>query len=269
VSHPQIAVFARLANGNASPVRAIAGQKSLVARTTHGIAYDDIRDVFMVPQFYGQAILVFKGDANGEVAPIRIIQGPKTTLVNPSVVALDEVNQEIYVPQGNHLLVFPEDANGDVAPIRVLQGAGGNVAIDAVHNLLLAAGGGGGGGGGGSRILIFDRTASGNDKPKGMIGGPHSGLGRMMGPFAIYVPKQEVIIGFRGPGELADDASFAGVWSYESGKWGDTGPLFTFGGPNGLLQQTRGVTIDPVHKEVIVTDKRVNAAITWDIPEIF
>jgi hypothetical protein len=269
VAHPQIAVFARLADGNAKPSRTISGQKSLVARTTHGVAYDDIRDVFMVTQFYAQAILVFRGGANGEEAPIRIIQGPKTLLKAPDRLTLDPVHNEIYVPQQDKVLVFNGDAQGDVAPIRVLQGPdtdlrAGNVAIDAVNNLMVVGGMKGRNDG---QLQIFDRTANGNVKPKRTIRGPHSQLNFIFGPFQIYPPKGEIIVPIRGYGELASDDCFVGVWDEFAN--GDVPPRWRIGGPQRILQQVRGVALIPKEKSIIVTDKRVNAVMTFYFPEIF
>lgn len=42
-----------------------------------------------------------------------------------------------------------------------------------------------------------------------------------------------------------------------------------FAGPQGIARPPRGVTLAPAHKEVIVTDKRVNAVMTWYFPEMF
>jgi hypothetical protein len=57
------------------------------------------------------------------------------------------------------------------------------------------------------------------------------------------------------------------VWSLK--KPGDTPPMWKFGGPHGVVRQPRGVALDPAHKEVIATDKRVNAVLTWYFPEMF
>ena len=57
MAHPQIAVFARLADKNAQPVRKVEGQKTLLGRTMHGFTYDEIHDEFTVPQQFAQAIL--------------------------------------------------------------------------------------------------------------------------------------------------------------------------------------------------------------------
>jgi hypothetical protein len=267
VSHPQIAFFARLADGNAAPVRAVAGQKALLARTAHGSDYDPVHDEFMITNFYAQSIQIYRGDSDGEAAPVRIIQGPKTQLLNPDKVMTDHVNDEIYVPQGSTVLVFEGRASGDVAPKRVLgpiQGLGAaNVDIDAVHNLVVV----GSSGGSGAQFKVFDRTASGNVKPKWVIGGPKSELSRTQGPFAIQPTRGLIISGVRTQEELGGPDNFVGVWDLFAA--GDAPPLYKIGGPNVLLQQVRGVTLNPKHKELIVSDKRINGVLTYYFPEIF
>jgi hypothetical protein len=57
------------------------------------------------------------------------------------------------------------------------------------------------------------------------------------------------------------------VWDIRAN--GDVAPEYTVGGPNGILQMVRGVTLNPKHKEIIVTDKRMNAVLTFSLPEIF
>jgi hypothetical protein len=269
VSHPQIAIYARLADGNAAPIRAVAGQKALLARTAHGSDYDPVRDEFMITNFYAQSIQIYRGDSNGDVAPVRIIQGPKTGLVNPDKLMMDSVNREIYVPQGTRVLVFDSDAQGDIAPKRIIgpiQGLGAsNVDIDAVHNLVVV---GGGGGGRGARFSVFDRTASGSDaKPKWVIGGPHSDLTRTQGPFAIQPTRGLIVSGVRTVEELGGPDNFVGVW--DEMKGGDVPPIYKIGGPNVLLQQVRGVVLNFKYKEVIVSDKRINGVLTYYFPEIF
>jgi DNA-binding beta-propeller fold protein YncE len=270
VAHPQIAVFARLADKNAKPLRKIEGQKTMLGRTMHGFAYDDLHDEIVVTQQFGQAVLTFRGGANGEEAPIRVIQGSRTRLEAPDRVTVDPVNNEIWVPEGP-LFVYPREANGNVAPIRTIEGPDTQlgaqaVAVDPLNNLVIAAVGGGGGGGGGShtRFLIFDRTASGNVKPKYEIRGPDS----MGGPFAIYPAKKLILATNRPQGEdLAGDESYLGVWSYEKG--GDNPPLYTIGGPNGVFQMPRGVTLDVKNKSIIASDKRLNSVLTFYFPEMF
>ena len=95
MAHPQIATFARLAEGSEAPIRRIAGQETLLGRTIHAIHYDEIHDEIVVPNPFAQAILTFRGGADGEEAPIRVIQGDRTQLRNSSGVVLDPVNNEI------------------------------------------------------------------------------------------------------------------------------------------------------------------------------
>jgi len=222
-----------------------------------------------VPQFYAQAILVFRGGANGEEAPIRVIQGPRTQLKAHDRLALDPVHNEIYVPQGDKVLVFAGDAQGDAAPIRVLQGPdtqlqAGNVAVDPVNNLLVVGGMRGRRDG---QLQIFNRTDSGNVKPKRVIRGPHTELTYIFGPIAVYPPRAEILAGIRGEGELASDECFVGVWSMNDN--GDAPPRWRIGGPKGILQQVRGLALIPAHKSLVVTDKRLNAVLTFYFPEMF
>src|SRR4029453_13688879 len=77
-NHPQIAAFARMSTINSPYLRSIEGQRSLLGRTMHDLAYDAVHDEIVVTSPLAQAILIFRGSANGEEKPIRIIQGPHT-----------------------------------------------------------------------------------------------------------------------------------------------------------------------------------------------
>ena len=104
----------------------------------HGIEYDEVNDEIIAPQQFAQAIMTFRGGANGAEQPIRVIQGSRTQLSEPDRMALDPVNDEIYVPDAGKILVFPREADGNVAPIRVLEGIDGRVAIDTENDLLVS-----------------------------------------------------------------------------------------------------------------------------------
>jgi DNA-binding beta-propeller fold protein YncE len=262
VAHPQIAVFARLADGNAARNGAIEGQTTMLGRTMHGIDYDHINDEIVVPQQFGQAILIFKGSARGEVKPVRVIQGSKTMITAMDRLALDPYNGEIYVPEGDRVLVFDRTANGNVAPKRVLGPSpaftsAGTVAIDHTRNLLVV-------GAdlrdtrGTPQLAIFDRTASGEAKPKRIIAGPKSRLGNP-GNMRIH-PETGLLF-------VVQQAGYVGVWSIDDN--GEVPPRYTVGGPNGLLQKPRGLDLDPSHNAVIVSDKALNAVLTYEMPQIF
>ncbi len=263
MGHPQIAAFARIANGSAQPTREIAGQNTLFTRTMHDMAYDPVRDEIVVPQFFAFAILTFAGDADGNVAPIRKIFGPSTQLKNPHAVAVDPIHGEIYVPgreDDHRILVFPRDADGDVAPIRILEtdSEPDRVAVDPVNNVIVVSGG--------PRLRIYDRTASGKAQPRSVITIPASMGRRSTGLMAINPENGMIFVHVSGGGRhVAQD--FVGVWSIHD--QGEVAPRWTIGGPNGVLKNTRGVALDIKNKNVIVTDKTLNAILTFHVPEAF
>ncbi|MBI3941042.1 MAG: hypothetical protein HY315_09420 [Acidobacteria bacterium] len=278
MAHPQIAAFAREAEGNAKAVRKIEGQATLMSRTMHSIVYDEIHDEFVVPQPFGHAILTFRGSAKGEEPPIRVIEGPRTKLSGLQFLTTDPVNNEILVPEGESILVFPREGNGDIAPIRVLEADGSDysayfgeysrVAVDPVRNLMVVTGQ--------TRgqdrsavLMIFRRTDHGKVKPLGIVGGPKTGLESTFN-LLVYPPRGEIIVTVPGPGsgeEMATERSFVGVWSIDDR--GDVPPRWTIGGPYGTLRKPRGVALDPKNKTVIVSDKYLNAVLTFAFPEIF
>jgi len=260
VGHPQVAAFARLANGGAKATREIAGQNTLFTRTMHDMAYDSVRDEIIVPQFFAFAILTFRGDANGNVAPVRKILGRSTQLKNPMALAVDPVHGEIFVPQDRRVLVFPRDADGDVPPLRILEGPDtglrpSRLTVDPIHNRLIVSGGGG--------LRIFDRTASGNTKPLAFISHQDAAEVTLLTTY----PEKGMIFGIVTPGGRYRPEDFVAVWSIHDD--GDVPPRWTIGGPNGLLKDARGVAVDVKNKNVIVSDKTLNAVLTFHVPEAF
>jgi hypothetical protein len=279
VNHPQIAIFARLAKENTPYVRSIEGQKSLLGRTMHDFQFDAIHDEIVITSALAQAIITFRGGANGEEAPIRIIQGNKTGILAVGAldkVAIDAVHGEYYITTPNQeVLVFDRMATGNAEPIRRLKGPdtglkvgqqkdgiftgkGGNpvIRVDPMHNLLLvpvsdytntsqAVG---------QRVvLVFDRTAVGNTKPRAII---HAG-----GIGAIYPPKNRLIHHNRAKGQLE-------IWNIPtSGE--ERQPIMTI--PCPLEERADGgvMDLDPAHKEVIIATAAGNTINTYYVPEVF
>jgi hypothetical protein len=273
VAHPQIAAFARLADGDAAPVRRLEGQRTLLGRTMHAIDYDEIHDEIVVPQQFGQAILTFRGSAGGEEPPVRVIQGSRTQLEGASRMGIDAVHDEIFIPSNGKILVFPREANGNVAPIRVLEGSdevrlGGAMDVDPVNNVLVVAtsvdrrteA---------SQLLIFDRLAQGRAKPRRAIRGPRTMLLNETKNIRIHPAGGWIVVAHDGVEAVgkASGLSFVGVWSIHDS--GDVPPRWTIGGPHGALSKPRGVDLDPGHQTVIVSDKDLNGALTFHVPELF
>ncbi|MBI2817185.1 MAG: hypothetical protein HYX72_09625 [Acidobacteria bacterium] len=278
MAHPQIAAFARLAQGNIPPTRAIAGQAALLSRSLHDIRYDAINDEILVANGHAQAILVYRGAADGEEAPIRIIQGSKTMLNDPDRLDVDPIHNEIFVPdrEGKQILVFPRNGIGDVAPIRVLKGPAtqleraGALVVDPVHNLLVVGlpySDTGSSPPAGS-LLIFQRTDAGNTPPSRIIRGPKTGIIRI-NQMAVYSPRKVVIAAQPGKiEEMEPDGAFVGVWSLDDN--GDVPPRWKLiAGPKSTMKKPRGVALDPKNKTVIIADMRLNAVLTFYFPEIF
>ena len=272
VAHPRIAAFRRTADKNALPVRSIEGSNTRLNRTVHSIFYDEIHDEIVVPSDIGQGIMTFRGAANGNEAPIRVITGPKTGLGKTSKLSADPVNNELIAWSGGVLMFFDRLANGDVAPKRTLGGPNNrfsiaNVEVDNVNHLLIVSGG--------STISIFDRTASGDTKPLRVITGVRVGA-----DMAIFPQGGKIAVNIPGPGDddrdeaeaftpegLASDKAHVAVWSIHDN--GNVPPMWTIGGPQGLIRQPRGLVLDVKNKNLIVSDKYLNGVATYHVPELF
>ena len=265
------------------PVRALEGQKSMISRTMHSLAYDSVHDEIVVNSPLAQAILMFRGGANGEEPPARFIQGPHTQIQGTDYdgndkMTYDEVHGEIIIPvAGPKVLIFSRESNGDAAPIRVLAGPDTQirgsrrghplVGVDPVNNLLIVGSTGGEGGGrdsdgesarGRGALIIFDRTASGNTKPKAVIQGPNTAFGGV-GQIQTYPPKGWIIAGALGGG--------IGAWSIHDS--GDAPPRWKIPVRQITGVAPSGVALDPVHKELIIASGARNVLLTFSWPEIF
>ena len=284
MTYPQIAAFARLANGNVAPVRNIAGQATKLVRDSHDIYYDEANDEIVVASAFGQAILYYKGGANGDEPPVRILQGPHTQIQMPGYgVYVDSVHNETYLMEGRdrpgeeYLMVFPRDAKGDVAPLRVIKGPdtmlkdARSIAVDPIHNVIAVASRNG--------MLIFDRTANGNVKPLRVIKGPGNNNFRLLASKGYIISggggAEDGGGGRRGEGRGNDEAQAQApaqgrpalrVWSINDD--GRVPPLFEIRSPvsAGPLGGGR-VALNPKEKEVIVGGGQSVAIFSF--PEIF
>lgn len=230
----------------------------------HDIRYNDVDDEIIVPNPFASALLVFKGGANGQEAPIRIIQGPHTQLSGPQRLDLDLVHREIFVPGGGGILVFPLDGHGDVPPKRVLRGpdvqAGNSIAVDPINNLMATPGRE-------RSIAIYDRTASGNAKPLRVIKGPNTQIDRI-NQMQIYPEGKLVFIAMPGQqGLMEPPRVFVGVWSLDDE--GDVPPRWTLNGDQTTLKKPFAIALNPDHKEIYVTDMRLNGVLSFSVPELF
>jgi len=304
MGHSQIAAFARLANGNVKPTRSIFGQHTLITRSIHRFAYDPVKDELVVPHFQAQAIQFFRGGANGDEAPVRMIQGPDVKIPNMDQLTIDPVHREIFVgiyneyPRREYVAVYDLDASGNAPPLRILEGPdtgigggrnGPGLTVDPVTNRLFVSGQG--------RLLIFNRTDSGNVKPRAYLRNPEGS-----GPAAgfIYAEKGLLFstVGPRGrnpeegggpeaesfegappkaPKGVDDNRSYGqysetkyvGVWSVND--TGDVPPRWKIASPpNGPLRDPVGTaTVDAKRQDVYIPDRYTNSIYIYHVPEIF
>lgn len=276
-------MFARLANGNARPIRVIEGQGTKLSRTMHGIAYDPVHDEVIVPVHLAGAVLVFRGDAKGEEAPIRVIQGPHTDILRPETVALDLQHNEIVVGEdgGKDILVFSRDAKGDSRPLRVIRGPKTRldevrgVAVDPGRNLIVVS----------SRsnheptgIFIFNRTDNGDVTPRAVIAGPNTGILRIRqvdvdpeeGKIFVAVKNNKESYKFDSSSPSPwnpDEPGFIGVWDITDS--GDVPPKAVIKGRASGLIWPAGVAFNPKEAEIYTTDSVRNGMLTYSVPEIF
>lgn len=270
--------YARLAKENTVPVRILEGQKTLISRTMHSMEYDAVRDELVVNSPLVQSILTFKGGSNGEIPPVRVIQGPKTQIQGTDYdgndkMAMDPVNGEIFIgsatsagPGKGVVLVFDRMANGDVAPKRIIGGPKTqfdfptpkgqgfpHMTVDPVRNLLVVSTRGG--------LLIFDRTASGDVSPKRVIKGPKTLLtaGNGGGLIKVYSPN----------GMIVSSCTEGSICAWHIDDVGDVAPRFKIPVQKLTGINFSGPTLNPMHKEVIVTSSSRNVIATFYWPEIF
>ncbi len=266
-------MFARLADGGDTPTRTLYGQPSRLSRTMHDIRYNADDDEIVVPVPYSHAILTFAGDANGQEEPIRAIQGPQTGEIG-SRLDIDVIHNEIVTYADDTIKIFPLGADGDVASLRVIEGPDTmlrntyGIAVDPVNDVIIiginryqrdTVNGG---------ILIFDRTASGNVPPVGVIQGPKSEIIRI-NQIQTY-PERDLIVAAM-PGiinQMEPEQAFVGVWSIHDN--GDIPPLYKIPiGETTGMKKPFGVVLNRAEREVIVSDMRNQGVLVFDAPEIF
>jgi hypothetical protein len=244
-----------MADGAQATIRRIEGQETLLTRTMHAIHYNPVRDEIVVPNQFAQAVLTFRGSAAGEEPPIRVIQGDRTQMRGSDVVVVDYKNNELIVEDR----VFPIDANGNVPPTRTLPYD--VEAVDMDNNLYVSMRRNNNGS---VDILIFDRSSD-SDQPLRVIAGPRTML---VGIQRMRVHNGWILVAHDGvQADAANNLSFVGVWSVNDE--GNVPPRWTYGGPNQMLSKPRGIDVDIKNQAIIVSDKNLNAVLTYHAPEIF
>ena len=114
--------FSTKANGNAPPIRSIAGGQTQID-TPYGVAALLGGGVVFADRSTPPAILTFGAHASGNAAPRTVISGTNTGMNTPSLIGLNPVG-EVWVPDtgNNAVRRFPANATGNASPDHQLAG---------------------------------------------------------------------------------------------------------------------------------------------------
>ena len=125
-----VAVFEAGADGNADPIRVIAGPRTGLQRP-NGIAIDRRGDLYVTNETghsNEDIVRIFAAASSGDIEPCRVIMGERTGLNLPVGLAVDRKDR-LYVAnagarggRANAVTVYDAGAKGDAAPIRTLSG---------------------------------------------------------------------------------------------------------------------------------------------------
>jgi sugar lactone lactonase YvrE len=116
-------------------------------------------------------------------------------------------------------------------------------------------------------LRVYDRTASGNAKPLRVIKGPNTQIDRI-NQMAIYPQGRLIVAAMPGrQGDVEPPRVFVGMWTLDDD--GDVRPKWTINGNRTTLRKPFSVALNPDHKEIYVTDMRLNGVVTFSVPEVF
>jgi DNA-binding beta-propeller fold protein YncE len=137
---PAITTFSEAAQGNAKPLRNIAGARTKL-NWPMGIAADPTHDEIAIANNGDDSVLFFRRTDNGDVAPVRVIRGNRTGIANPMGVAVDVKNNEIWVANfgGHSAVVFDLNTNGNTIPKRIIRNAPAGTATVGFGNPMAVA----------------------------------------------------------------------------------------------------------------------------------
>ena len=124
-------------------------------------------------------ITVYNRTDDGDVAPLRTLGGDSTGLSGPRGIALDLINDEMFVTNyfNNSVTVYGRTASGDTAALRTISGGSTlldfpvGIAYDSANEELIVGNRSSANTSTASSIVVFSRIASGNVAPLRTIAG--------------------------------------------------------------------------------------------------
>lgn len=187
--------------------------------------------------------------------PKRMIGGPKTTLEFECGIYVDPKTGDIYTvanDTGNRLAIFPHEAKGNVAPQRVLNTPHGTygIAVDeAKQEMYLSLQGG--------AVVVYRKTATGDEKPLRRLEGPRTKLGGVHG-IAIDTKRSLMFLAnhgnFHARGNTGGRIEPSSITVYLLDVSGDTAPLRVLQGPRTQLNWPALIYADADHGELYIAN---------------
>ena len=209
----------------------------------------------VVASITSNAIRVLDPDLPGNVHPLRDFTA-FPSMSNPSDVAVDAVNGEVFVTDYNNgaILVFALEGNGTlVAPMRSISGlttglfGPRSVAVDPVNDEIAVTEGSGPS----AKILIFSRTADGAAAPLRTITGANTLLDY---PQFVEIDAENSEI-------LVTDLDAQSVFAFSRTTDGNVSPERTITGSNTLLTLPAGLALDLTNDELMVVNMQPSSAV--------
>lgn len=229
----KLVVFSRESHGNVAPARYIEAP-----HTTFGIAVDETNQEMMLTIQDDAAVVTFRKSAKGLDSPVRTLQGVHTGLADPHGIAVDPMNDRMFVSNWGSVNVHKPPESG---PIQGTLGRGVGRANWPVGRDYAVPGSG--------KfvppsITVYPRTASGDTAPSQVIEGSKTQLNW---PTALAEDP--------GHGELyvANDPSHS-ILVFKSDATGDVAPIRVLQGPKTLIQNPTGVYLDLKNDELWVAN---------------
>lgn len=229
---------AQSSSGNVAPAGVISGANTLLSAPQH-LFIDTAADRLYVANQGGSSVLVFDRVSTlaGNVGPTRVISGAATLLAAPVDVAVDSVNNLLYVADGISVLVFAgaSTVNGNAPPVRNITTGitPGSLFVDAVNNQLYISDPGN------NLVDRFNGISSQNGTAVvgGFISGPDTRLAQPRG--LALDASGRLIVGNSG--------TPASITSYPNASTatGDVAPTTEITGSSTLLQFPGQIALNP------------------------
>ncbi len=249
-----VTVYARNADGNAAPLRVLAGNATGLGSPS-GIAVDLVNDeLLVVNKSLPYSITVYPRLANGNVAPLRTISGALTGLNDPRGIAVDAAHDEIVVANraGFSVTVHARTATGNAAPLRTLLNTGFSnpwgVLVDVAHDEIAVANNG-------DLLSVYPRTGNGNVPPVRTISGSNTGFNN--GPVGIALEPVRDTYLVTTP--FFGSAFAPAVLEFGRTASGNVAPSRVWGGPQSGMASPNGIALDLESDEILVANSVGNS----------